>query len=151
VAIKKGRTFDWATLLADARSGRLTGADLRKAISTAEDFGNKAVAEQLKLCAVQSSSFAGDGAPAEVRDRVAKGVNALKVMGEPLSRTTQMLKRHGVIETLNRIAKYPASTKNFDKLCAAKLEHLTAEAIVLDFPDLFDQKAVEVSQKRLKR
>ena len=86
-----------------------------------------------------------------MRDRVAKGVNALKVMGEPLSRTTQMLKRHGVIETLNRIAKYPASTKNFDKLCAAKLEHLTAEAIVLDFPDLFDQKAVEVSQKRLKR
>lgn len=149
--MKKGRTFDWPALLADARSGRLTGADLRKATKAAEEFGNKTVAEELKLCAVQSSSFAGDDAPAEVRDRVAKGVSALKAMGEPLSRTTQMLKKHGVIETLNRIARYPASTKNFDKLCAAKLEHLTAEAIVLDFPDLFDQKAVDVSKKRLKR
>jgi hypothetical protein len=31
------------------------------------------------------------------------------------------------------------------------LEHLTAEAIVLDFPDLFDPKTVEVARERLQK
>ena len=127
------------------------GAELRKAIKIAEEFGNTLVAAELKLYAVQPASFAGDAAPAEVRERVAQGVSALKAMGESLSRTTPMLQKHGVIGTLNRIAKNPASSKNFDKLRAAGLERLTAEAIVLDYPDLFDPKAVAVARKRLGR
>ncbi len=51
----------------------------------------------------------------------------------------------------NQIAKNPAATKNFDKLCAAGLKHLTAEAIVLDHPDLFSKAAVEVARRRLGR
>ena len=44
-----------------------------------------------------------------------------------------MLKKYGVIETINRIAKNPpSSTTNLDRLRAAGLEHLTAEAIVLE-------------------
>lgn len=145
------RTFKPQEVLAEARAGRLTGAALRKAIATAEEFGNTQVAEQLKLCVVQSSAFAGDAAPLAVRERAAQGISALTAMGEPLSRTKQMLRRHGVIETINRIAKYPTATKNFDKLCAAGLERLTAEAIVLDYPELFSEKAVEVARKRLGR
>jgi len=149
--VKKKRSFNPAEVLAKARAGELTNTELRKAIKIAEEFGRTDVANELKLHGVQAASFAGDSAPAEVRERVAKGVSALKAMGEPLSRTTQMLKRHGVIETLNRIAKYPAATKNFEKLCAANLKHLTAEAIVLDFKDLFDKRAVEVARRRLGR
>jgi hypothetical protein len=138
-------------VLASARAGGLTGAALRKAIEKADEFGNNEVAEQLKLCLVQSSAFAGDAAPAEVRDRVAQGVSALTGMGEPLSRTKQMLRKLGVIETLNRIAEYPDAKKDFDRLSGAGLEHLTAEAIVLDYPDLFSENAVEVARTRLGR
>lgn len=149
--MKPKRTFNARKALEEARAGRLTGAELRKAIQIAEEFGLLEAAAELKLYTVQSASFAGDAAPPEVRERVAQGVSALKAMGESLSRTTPMLQRHGVIGTLNRIAKNPASSKNFEKLCAAGLERLTAEAIVLDYPDLFDPKAVAVARKRLGR
>ena len=149
--MKSKRTFNPQTALSDAKAGRLRGAELRKAIKLADLFGKEVVANELRLYLVESGSFAGDEAPLEVRERVAQGISALTAMGNTLSRTRQMLKNHGVIETLNRIARYPAATKNFDKLRAAKLEHLTAEAIILDFPTLFDARAVEVARKRLGR
>jgi hypothetical protein len=63
-----------------------------------------------------------------------------------------MLKKCGVIETMNRIAKNPpSSTENLDRLRAAGLEHLTAEAIVLDYPQYFSEKAIEVARQRLGR
>jgi len=149
--MKSKRVFNENEVLAEAKAGSLRGAELRKAIKIAEEFGKSSVANELKLFLVDSASFAGDEAPDEVRDRVAKGISALTAMGNSLSRTRQMLKRHGVIETLNRIAKNPASTKNFERLCAANLENLTAEAIILDFPHLFDSKAIELAHKRLGR
>lgn len=149
--MKSRRTFNPDAALLDAKAGRLRGSELRKAIKVAEEFGKTAVASELRLYLVESASFAGDDAPQEVRDRVAQGISALTAMGHPLSRTRQMLKKHGVIETMNRIARYPDSSKNFERLCEAKLEHLTAEAIILDFPDLFDAKAVAMARKRLGR
>jgi hypothetical protein len=149
--MKSKRTFNENEILVEAQAGNLRGAELRKYIKIAEEFGKVSVANELKQFLVDSASFAGDDAPKEVRDRVAKGISALTTMGNSLTRTRQMLKRHGVIETLNRIAKNPASTKNFDKLCAANKEHLTAEAIILDFPHLFDSKAIQLAQKRLGR
>jgi len=145
----KGRTFDAARCLAEARAGKLSAAQVRKAIAQAEQFGNVPVAKELALYVVSATAFAGDEAPQEVRDRVARGVSVLIDRGEPLSRTRQMFKRHGVVETLNRIARYPAASKNFDTLCNAGFVHLTAEAIVLDFPKLFSQAAVQVAQRRL--
>jgi hypothetical protein len=150
-AMKLKRVFNANEAIVEAKAGRLKGKELRKTIKLAEEFGKTEVANELKLFLVESSSFAGDDAHSEVRERVAKGISALTAMGNSLVRTRQMLKTHGVIETLNRIAKYPASTKNFERLCAAKLEHLTAEAIILDFPELFDPKAVQTAQKRLAR
>jgi hypothetical protein len=149
--MKTKRVFNGKKAVADAREGMLRGKDLRKTIKLAEELGQATIVNELRLFLVEAGSFAGDNAPTEVRERVAQGISALSGLGEPLSRTKQMLKKHGVIETLNRIAKYPAATKNFDKLCAAGMERLTAEAIVLDFPDLFDQKALAVARKRLGR
>lgn len=62
-----------------------------------------------------------------------------------------MLKKYGAIETLNRIAQYPESSKNFERLRGAGLEDLTAEAIVLDYPRLFSEQAVNVAHERLGR
>jgi hypothetical protein len=149
--VKLKRTFDPGAVLRAAKEGTLTGSELRKAMKTAEELGLGDTARELQLHVVQPSSFAGDAAPEEIRTRIAQGISALSAMGHSLSRTRQMLKRHGVIETINRIAKLPASTKNFEKLCAARLEHLTAEAIVLDFPQYFSSQAIEVAHKRLGR
>lgn len=149
--MKPPRKFDPKAALAAARSGELKGAALRKDINTAEEFGLNDVVRELQLYLVEATSFAGDAAPEDIRVRAAQGISALTAMGNPLTRTRQMLKRHGLIETINRIAKYPASTKNFDRLRAAGLEHLTAEAIVLDHPALFSEQAVEAAHKRLGR
>ena len=149
--MKPPRKFHPKAALAAARSGELKGAALRKDIKTAEEFGLKDVVGELQLYLVEATSFAGDAAPDDIRVRAAQGISALTAMGNPLTRTRQMLKRHGLIETINRIAKYPASTKNFDRLRAAGLEHLTAEAIVLDHPELFSEQAVEAAHKRLGR
>ena len=145
------RRFDPQAALASAKAGNLTGAALRKAIQTAEEFGMQDIARQLQLCVVSPVSFAGDAAPPEIRERVAQGISWLSGQGQSLSRTKQMLKKHGVIETINRIAKYPESTKNFERLCSAGLEHLTAEAIVLDYPKYFSEQAISVARERLGR
>ena len=149
--MKARRTLNLTAALDAAKAGELRGADLRKTIKAAEELGKTAIAKELRLYLVDSAGFAGDAAPPHIRERVAQGISALTAMGEPLSRTKQMLKRHGVIQTLNRIASLPNATKNFDKLRGANLEHLTAEAIVLGDPDLFDPKAVSVARRRLGR
>lgn len=149
--MKAKRTFNTHVAVEEARAGRLTASELREAIKIAEELGKTEVAAELKLYLVQPTSFAGDGAPPQVKERVALGVSALKAMGEPLSRTTPMLQKYGVIETLNRIGRNSLASKNFEKLRAAGLEHLTAEAIILDYPGIFDPKAVAVARKRLGR
>jgi hypothetical protein len=72
-------------------------------------------------------------------------------MGYRLSRTEQMLKRHGVIGTINRIGVNPKASENFARLQQANLLHLTAEAIVLDYPELFDARAISIARQRLGR
>lgn len=148
---KPVRTFSAAAVLSSARAGTLTGAALRRAIKTAEEFGLAEVVRELRFCTVSPASFAVDDAPQEVRDRVARGVSALSAMGHSLARTRQMLKKYGTIETLNRIAEYPESNKNFERLRGAGLEELTAEAIVLDYPTLFNDQAINVAHERLGR
>jgi len=147
---RKQKTFDVSAVLKSARSGELKGPGLRKAIQTAQNFGLKAVADELAMYVVDPASFAGDAAPPEVRERIARGVAALKAMGHPLTRTMQMHKTLGVIETVNRVARYEdASLKNFEALRSAGQTEVTAEAVVLDYPHLFDPKMVALARKRL--
>jgi hypothetical protein len=148
---KSGRTFSAAAVLAAARAGTLTGAALRRTIKTAEDFGLAEVVRELKFCTVNPASFARDAAPDEVRDRVARGISALTAMGHSLSRTKQMLKNNGVVATLERFAQQTDSVRNCERLRDAGLEDLTAEAIILDYPDLFSEQAKDRARERLGR
>ncbi len=149
--MKAKRTFNPQATLAEVRAGRLRGDKLRRAIKTAEEFGQKAVAAELRLSLVDPESFAGDAAPPELKKRVAEGIAALRAMGRTLSRTMPMLARHGVIETLDRIGRYPEASKNFELLRDAGRLDLTAEVQILDYPHLFSAKAIAVARKRLGR
>jgi hypothetical protein len=135
--------FNLRQAIADAKSGKLRGAELRRAIKKAEDLGKTSEANELKLQLVDPYTFKADGAPADVCERVAKGVSYLRVHGRSLSRTTQMLKKHGVIGTIERVAQYSndASRANTKALVDAGLARCTSEAIILDYPHLFSVKA----------
>lgn len=149
--MKAKRVFHPQQILADARAGRLPRAALRKAIATAEDFGNDEVAEQLRKHAAGALFIAADATPIYLRDRMALGIQQLAAMGQPSARAKQLLRQHGIIETLNRMARTSLAEKSYDKLCAAGLKHLSAESIVLDAPHLFDAGVVAVARQRLGR
>jgi hypothetical protein len=51
--MKSKRTFNGGAVLAEAKEGHLRGAELRKAIKLAEEFGKSAVADELKLFLVK--------------------------------------------------------------------------------------------------
>lgn len=149
--MKAKRVFHPQQILADARAGRLSRAALRKAIATAEDFGDEEVAEQLRKHAADAFFIAADATPLHLRNRLALGIRQLAAMGQPTTRARQMLRRDGVIETLNKMARTQLAEKSYSTLRTAGFTHLSAESIVLDMPHLFDPKVVAVARQRLGR
>ena len=147
----KNRKYNFGQLLAQAQQGLIEKAELKKLIKAAEDFGFKAEAEQLQLHVYQPANIAPDHAPAEVLARVAQGISYLNAHHIPLTRTKQMLKRHGVIETIHRITSNAKPSKNLEILASSNHLHLSAEAIVLDYPELFSEKVVTLAKIKLSK
>lgn len=145
----KNRKFNFSVLLDQAKQGQIETKELKKLIKAAVDFGFTSVAEQLQLYIYQPTSIAPDHAPSEVLERVAQGISFLNAQRIPLTRTKQMLKRHGVIETIARISSDKKPSKNLELLANSNHLHLSAEAIVLDHPEFFSEKVVEVAKKKL--
>ncbi len=147
----KNRKFNFSALLVQAQQGQIEAKELKKLIKAAIDFGFTGVAEQLQLHVYQSVNIAPDQAPAEVLERVAQGISFLNARGIPLTRTKQMLKRHGVIETIHRITSDAKPSKNLEILAQTNHLHLSAEAIVLDHPDLFSEKVSILAKMKLEK
>lgn len=147
----KKAPFNAEKILVDAKTGLLTTAEIRKAIKRAEDLGKEEVAQELRLFIVSPSAFAGDPAPEEIRKRIAKMISALVSMGLRPNRTRQMIRTHGIMKAIDRIAKKPEASRNFEKLRDASLLHLTAEAIVLDYPKekSFSEEAFSIAKSRI--
>ncbi len=89
--MKSKRVFNEKEVLAEAKAGSLRGAELRKAIKIAEEFGRSSTANELKLFLVDPASFAGDKAPVEVRNRVAEGVRSLTRQKLPLPNSAEYI------------------------------------------------------------
>ena len=145
----KNRKYNFGQLLVQAKQGLIEKAELKKLIKAAQEFGFKSIAEQFQLLTYQPTSIAPDHAPAEVLARVAQGVSFLNARRIPLTRTKQMLKRHGVIETIHRIASDAKPSKNLEILASSNHLHLSAEAIVLDYPEIFSEKVVALANIKL--
>ena len=143
------KTFNAKSIIELADAGKLTNTEIRKAIKRADELGLREVVGKLQTKLVQPESFANDNTPIDLRDRVAKGISALKTLGYHPNRTEQMLRRHGIIETLNRIAKNQNSSENFDRLRNANMLSLTAEAIILDYQEYFSEQAIALAQARI--
>jgi len=144
------KSFNGKKILEQAATGELTVKEIRAAIARANVLGLTDVAKNLGVYVFSANSFAGDAAPEELKERAAKGISILKGMGRSLNRTTQMLKRHGIIESINRVSNKKDESTNFDLLVAAGYPEYTAESLVVDFAHLFDEKTVERAKAKLR-
>lgn len=65
------------------------------------------------------------------------------------SRTWQMIKRHGIIEAVERAVNRSAEALGYKSLVDMGLEELAFEAVILRHPEVFSKAAVEISKERL--
>jgi len=65
------------------------------------------------------------------------------------SRTWQMIKRHGIIEAVERAVKRDAVTQGYTMLVEMGLEEHAFEAVILRHPEVFSKEAVDISRARL--
>jgi hypothetical protein len=151
--------FDTREALRKARCGISFGPELRSAIKRAEDLGLTVVARELKTFLVHVDVFAGDPAPLEIKRRFAEGTSLLKSMGFHPTRTFQMLNRRmkeyagtgksAIIGVIDAISDNATATDNFWRLVATGRADLTAEGLVVEFPQHFSPKARDIATARL--
>jgi len=65
------------------------------------------------------------------------------------SRTWPMIKRHGIIEAVERAVNRKADTAGYKALAEMGMQDLAFEAVVLRHPDVFSAEAVARSAERL--
>jgi hypothetical protein len=65
------------------------------------------------------------------------------------SRTWQMIKKHGIITAVERAVNRPQETSGYTALLEMGLEDYAFEAVVIKYPELFSEEAVERSEKRI--
>ena len=65
------------------------------------------------------------------------------------SRTWQMIKRHGIIEAVERAVNRAAETQGYTALVEMGLEDFAFEAVILRHPEIFSDAAVAKSKERL--
>ena len=66
------------------------------------------------------------------------------------SRTWQMIKRHGIIEAVERAVKRDSVTQGYTMLVEMGLEQHAFEAVILRHPEIFSDEAILIAGQRLK-
>jgi hypothetical protein len=66
------------------------------------------------------------------------------------SRTWQLIKRHGIIEAIERTVKRDPEPEGYALLVELGLEQHAYEAVILRHPEVFSEEAQSISQERLK-
>lgn len=67
------------------------------------------------------------------------------------ARTLQMIRRHGMIETVERTVKRKDDPTGYTRLVDLGLQDYSFEAVVLRHPNAFSNHAVERSKERLRK
>lgn len=65
------------------------------------------------------------------------------------SRTWPMIQKYGIINAVERAVDRKAETKGYTALLEMGLEAYAFEAVILRYPKLFSESAVEISRKRM--
>ena len=67
------------------------------------------------------------------------------------SRTWQTIKKHGIIEAVNRVVIKSSESMGFKMLKEKNMEDLLFESVVLRYPDIFSEEAVQCSKERFSK
>jgi hypothetical protein len=70
--------------------------------------------------------------------------------GRRATRTWQMVKKHGLVGTIERLATKRRPSTGYTKLVEAGLDDLAFEALVLRYPDRFSPRAITGARSKLK-
>jgi hypothetical protein len=65
------------------------------------------------------------------------------------NRTWQMIKRHGMIEAIERAVNRPVEPQGYKMLADMGLQEYAFEAVILRHPEVFSEEAKRISQERL--
>ena len=65
------------------------------------------------------------------------------------NRTWQMIKRHGIIEAMERAVKRDVAPQGYEMLEDMGLQEYAFEAVILRHPEVFSEEAIRVSRERL--
>lgn len=65
------------------------------------------------------------------------------------SRTWPMIKRHGILNAVERAVNREAETQGYNYLLEMGLQDYAFEAVVLRYPELFSANTVSISKKRI--
>ena len=67
------------------------------------------------------------------------------------SRTWQMIKRRGILPAVERAVNRPHETAGYTALLEMGLEDYAFEAVIVRYPDLFSNEAVQRSKERIEK
>ncbi len=101
----------------------------------AEDYGAETLAEKEAIKAVYAY------------EEVLSANNGKKTRA---SRTWPMIQKYGIINAVERAVDRKAETKGYTALLEMGLEAYAFEAVILRYPELFSESAVEISRQRMK-
>lgn len=65
------------------------------------------------------------------------------------SRTWPMIKKHGIIESVEKVVNRPVETKAYTALVEAGLQDYAFENVILKYPDSFSEQAIQISRARI--
>jgi len=127
-----------------------------KSVEECENFAKNASERGHPELAVQARERAiqllaqSHGAKLSVERECLEAIYALEdVRGRRASRTWQAVKRHGIIETVERVVSRPQVSEGFKMLDEAGLKDYAFENVVLRHLKSFSAGAVEISRQRL--
>ncbi len=113
-----------------AREARARAVELR-----AESYGAESKAEREALQAVYAY------------EEILSQKNGKRTRA---TRTWQMIKRHGIIEAVERAVNRSSETQGYTSLVEMGLEAFAFEAVILRYPEVFSDAAVQRSKERLR-
>lgn len=130
---EKCEIFAKNALLKD-REDLVKQAKERAIVLKAEAYGAKTLAEKEAIKAVYAY------------EKVLSTNNGKKTRA---SRTWPMIQKYGIINAVERIVNRKAETKGYTALLKMGLEAYAFEAVILRYPELFSDSAVEISRQRM--
>jgi hypothetical protein len=115
------------------------------------DLAKRALRKKIEIQAVKH------GAKSDAETEAVQAIYAYeeaqsKIKGHKsrASRTWPMIKKYGIIGTVEKLVTKPQVTMGFNTLIEMGLLDYAFEAVVLRYPQLFSEKAIANSAKRMK-